>query len=274
VKLLALDFDGVISDSAPEAFVVALRTYVAIRPAASARIRAACEEVDALLRAGADASAARERIVASEPYAPFVDAMPLGNRAEDFGFELAAIDARTPLPDQAAYDHHKRALLGAEPTFARDFHARFYRERDAFAASAPAAWLGLLGPYPEFVELLRRRRGRRRLGIATAKDRGAIDRLLAAYAIDDLFEPQLVLDKDTGTSKRAHLEALRARTGADFGDITFVDDKLNHLEDVAPLGVRCALAAWGYNAERERARASALGFAVCDLADADRILFA
>ena len=48
---------------------------------------------------------------------------------------------------------------------------------------------------------------------------------------------------------------------------------MNHLEDVAPLGVRCALAAWGYNSERERARARALGFAVCDLAGAEAALF-
>ena len=33
--LLALDFDGVISDSAPEAFVVALRTWVALREGTS-----------------------------------------------------------------------------------------------------------------------------------------------------------------------------------------------------------------------------------------------
>jgi hypothetical protein len=32
VRLLALDFDGVISDSAPEAFLVALRTWRMLRP--------------------------------------------------------------------------------------------------------------------------------------------------------------------------------------------------------------------------------------------------
>ena len=32
MRLLALDFDGVISDSAPEAFLVALRTFDTLRP--------------------------------------------------------------------------------------------------------------------------------------------------------------------------------------------------------------------------------------------------
>jgi hypothetical protein len=42
---------------------------------------------------------------------------------------------------------------------------------------------------------------------------------------------------------------------------------------VAPLGVRCALAAWGYNGERELRHARARGYLVCTLDDVDRQLF-
>jgi hypothetical protein len=52
-----------------------------------------------------------------------------------------------------------------------------------------------------------------------------------------------------------------------------VDDKLNHLEAVAPLGVRCALAAWGYNGPREHAAAAERGFLVCTLEDVEGKLF-
>ena len=55
--------------------------------------------------------------------------------------------------------------------------------------------------------------------------------------------------------------------------MTFVDDKLNHLEAVAPLGVRCALAAWGYNGPREQDAARRSGFLVCDLDDVEGKLF-
>ncbi|MCA9511879.1 MAG: HAD family hydrolase [Myxococcales bacterium] len=271
MPVLALDFDGVISDSATEAFFVALRTYVALRPGASASLRETLAGVEAAWAEGG--RAARARVAASELYGAFVDAMPLGNRAEDFGVELAAFDRGLALPSQEAYDAHARALADEDPSFFERFHGRFYAERDALAAADPDGWVGLLGPYPELVALLRRRAGARTLAIATAKDRPAVERLLAAYGIADLFPPALVLDKEAGRSKRAHLAALRERTGAAFSDVTFVDDKVNHLEDVAPLGVRCALAAWGYNSERERARARALGFAVCDLAGAEAALF-
>jgi len=258
VKVLALDFDGVISDSGPEAFVVALRTYAELRPGSVLAV---------------PGNLGRESILASSLYQVFVDAMPLGNRAEDFGVVLAAIAAGETLASQAAYDAFKMEVVAAEPTFLDDFHVCFYAQRDSFAAADLRSWHALLGPYPEFVALLRRRRGDAELAIATAKDRPAVGRLLTAYGIEGLFPADRILDKDTGTSKCAHLEALRDRTGVSFDEITFVDDKVNHLEDVAGLGVRCALAAWGYNGAREQERAASLGYLVCGLDDAERLLF-
>ncbi len=53
-----------------------------------------------------------------------------------------------------------------------------------------------------------------------------------------------------------------------------MDDKVNHLESVAPLGVRCGLAAWGYNGPREHRRALECGYQVLTLEDAEDQLFA
>jgi hypothetical protein len=60
--------------------------------------------------------------------------------------------------------------------------------------------------------------------------------------------------------------------GVPFEDITFVDDKLNHLIRVAPLGVRPVLAGWGHNTEREHSQARSRGFAIATLEDAEVIL--
>ena len=97
--------------------------------------------------------------------------------------------------------------------------------------------------------------------------------LLSHHGMADLFAEQLVLDKEAGLAKTAHLALIQVRTGASFQNITFVDDKLNHLTSVAPLGVRCVLAAWGYNGERERSLARAIGFAVCTVTDLEGLLF-
>ncbi len=247
MKVLVLDFDGVIFDSAREAFRVALDTYTEMTSGS---------RLPALEKEGL--------------YARFLEIMPLGNRAEDYAVALLALEAERELADQAAYDDFKAKQ--AAP-WLRDFHKRFYRIRHTFAADDPEAWRALLRPYAAFVDVLRRRAGQATFAIATAKDRASVRKLLRSYGIDDLFAGDLVLDKETGVSKAAHLAHLHDRLGADYGEMTFVDDKVNHLDSVAPLGVRCVLAAWGYNGEREHHLARARGYRVCGLDDVEASLF-
>lgn len=246
MKLLALDFDGVISDSARECFVVALRTYRALCPG----------------------SVRREE---PELYAGFVENMPLGNRAEDFGVVLRALEEGAALPDQAAYDAFRDAL---DPAWLRSFHRHFYRVRGELAEGDRAGWLALMAPYPGLLAVLRRRAGDAALAIATAKDRHSVRLLLEAWGAADLFPEDSVLDKETGVSKVAHLEHLQERLGLPFAEISFVDDKVNHLDAVAGLGVRCGLASWGYNGPREEALARERGYLVLTLEDVEAKLYA
>lgn len=262
MRVLALDFDGVISDSAPEAFAVALDTYLELE--SGSRLEGERARVTGGTGWSLDA------IRASSLYRDFVTAMPLGNRAEDFGVVLRALDADRPLPDQAAYDSVRAEVA---PDWLDRFHQRFYERRRVFADDDPKRWRSLLAPYPLFVDLIRRRSNAVVLAIVTAKDRPSVERLLTDYGIADLFPPDRVLDKETGVHKTAHLNALAERLGVGFGDITFVDDKVNHLEGAADLGVRCALAAWGYNGEREWELARRRGFLVCHATDAESRLF-
>jgi phosphoglycolate phosphatase-like HAD superfamily hydrolase len=249
VKVLALDFDGVICDSAREAFIVAVRTFAETFP--EHPLGPAAEE-------------------SGELFAGFVESMPLGNRAEDYAVILAALATRRPLPDQAAYDAFYASLARER---LRAFHKRFYGVRAAWAERDRAGWLAHLAPYPGLFALLRRRAGDVRLAIATAKDRHSVRAILAAYGADDLFADGFVLDKDAGEKKRTHVAQLAARAGCAPAEVTFVDDKVNHLEDVAALGARCVLAAWGYNGARERRLAAAHGFLVCSLDDFERRVF-
>lgn len=247
MKLLALDFDGVVADSAREAFVVARRTYLDLRPGSA-------------LRAADEAALWRS----------FLALMPLGNRAEDYAAALAAIEAGAELHDQAAYDGWREAQ---DPGWLRAFHQRFYRVRTALSDEDRAGWLAMLRPYPALLAILRRRAGECSFAIASAKDRRSVAMLLSYYGVDDLFPPDLIVDKEAGVTKDLHLRALAARRGLDFPEITFVDDKVNHLDVVARLGVRCALAAWGYNGPREHRLARAHGHLLCTLEDVEARLF-
>lgn len=245
MKALVLDFDGVIADSARESFAVALATYRDLRPGSGLK---------------------RDE----GTYRAFVDLMPLGNRAEDYGVILAAIESKAALTDQREYDAFRES---ENPDWLLRYHRRFYEIREAMARTDPAGWRALMPPYPAFVDLLKRRAGEAPYALATAKDRASVGSLLEDYGIADLFAPDLVMDKETGTRMAAHLEALHDRLGVEWSAITFVDDKVNHLDAVAPLGVRCALAGWGYNGSREWTLAWQRGYVVASLENAERTIF-
>lgn len=259
MRALALDFDGVISDSAAEAFAVSLPTYVAARP------------VDRWTRLASSVQVLSRAELEREPlYRAFVDGMPLGNRAEDFGVVLHALERGLPLDDQAAYD---QVRLDVGEAFCDDYHERFYAERIAFRTRAPDRWRGLMAPYSAFLGVLRARAEDAVLAVATAKDRESVDLLLEAYGVADLFAPACIFDKGAGPDKRSHLTLLAESLGLEFPEITFVDDKVNHLDSVSRLGVRCALASWGFNGERERRLAEERGYLVLDLAHVEDQLF-
>ena len=60
---------------------------------------------------------------------------------------------------------------------------------------------------------------------------------------------------------------------AEYPEITFVDDKLNHLVKVSHLGVRPVLAGWGFNTHREHSLAREQGIEVAGLGSVDTVLF-
>lgn len=262
MHVLALDFDGVISDSAPEAFVVALRTFAALSPGTALATEAA--------RFAGHRAPSLAQVRSSGLFADFLELMPLGNRAEDYGVVLSALARGCAVPDQAAYD----ALRDAhDANSLRSFHTRFYSVRDHLSEADPDCWRRLMAPYPAFLRVIERRAADAELAIATAKDRRSVEALLRLYGIESLFAGDRILDKETGEAKTAHMRQLRRQFGVEFREITFVDDKLNHLDSVAALGVRCALAAWGYNGEREIRLARERGYRVCRLDDVEQKLF-
>ncbi len=262
LRLLVLDFDGVISDSAPESFLVALLTYIKMNEGSRFGDRRAALESEPL--------PTPSRVAEDPLYASFLDLMPLGNRAEDFAINLSALEASRLLVNQADYDAFRSEL---DEDWLQEFHRRFYENRTALSRRDPTGWRRMMGPYPSFLEVLHRRAGDALLAIATAKDAETVDALIRDYGIETLFPRERVLDKETGVHKDAHLRQLHETVGVAYDEMLFVDDKVNHLDKVAGLGVRCALAAWGYNGEREVALACQRGYRVCTLENAEVQLF-
>jgi len=246
---LALDFDGVICDSAAEIRATALDAWAGLFPASdlSPRMQHNPRMNDELTRL-----------------------IPLGNRAEDFGVALHILDESMQVSNQSDYDR-VRCSLGR--TWLERFHRAFYAARHRRREAAPQSWFDLHTTYEPFVEVLRRRHGEVPFAIVTAKDRTSVAMLLEQFGCSTLFPPDLILDKQTGVRKTAHLKALAERLRISVATITFVDDKVNHLAATAPLGIRPVLAGWGHNTRREHDEARAAGFAVAQLDTAETVIF-
>jgi phosphoglycolate phosphatase-like HAD superfamily hydrolase len=262
MSILALDFDGVICNGSHEVFVVGLQTYVDLVP------RSAMAGHLQHLLAVTPLSSYR---FDSDPLLRAFDKLtPLGNRAEDFGAAIMSLDQGIVIDSQEAYD----VFLAEQDTeWLSAYHQRFYENRASLSTRDLAEWLRLMSPYESFLELLRRYAPNVTMAIATAKDGRSVRLLLEEFGISDLFPPQLLLDKDVGVRKTVHLQQLARLLSAECSEITFVDDKVNHLQRVAPLGVRCVLAAWGYNDEREHRLARRHGFEIATLQSAEEIIF-
>lgn len=260
MRALALDFDGVLCDSAREVFTIAVRTYARLHPGSAV--------VEATLSEPRPEDASIDLSPAAT-YADFRQLMPLGRRSEDFGVALHAMELGLELDDQEAWDGFHRLLA---PEWLRAFHLAFYETRDRLRTGDTARWLALYDCYPGLAPFLRRAAGHVALAVVTARDAASVDVLLEHLGIADLIPRRLRLDKETGIHKTEHLTALAERLGVGFEEITFIDDRVNQLERVAPLGVRPVLAGWGHNTPREHARAAALGFTVARLDSLDQVL--
>jgi phosphoglycolate phosphatase-like HAD superfamily hydrolase len=259
---LALDFDGVICNSLREVLVVALEAYERI--ADDPRL---VQEV----RTRRGGRSWFDYPIEDDPvFAPFVELLPLGNRAEDFGIACLAIESGRVPSTQHEYD----ALFDTvEEGWRRLYHDLFYDQRERLRDADLEGWMALHRDYPPITELLQRRSGDVELAIATAKDGRSVRLVLDRFGLGSLFPPDRLLDKDLGRSKAVHLQELAGRLAVDPDSITFVDDKVNHLVSVAPLGVRPVLAEWGYNGDRERRIAADHGFSIATLDTVEAILF-
>ena len=125
MTVLALDFDGVLCNSVPETFAPGVQTYsdFVLDSQLVQRINA---------RLGPWPWSKAE--IATDPdFARFEPLLPLGNRAEDFGVALLAMDLEVEVTDQRAYDDLYGSL---KKQWLSDFHTRFYENRAVLRSAA------------------------------------------------------------------------------------------------------------------------------------------
>lgn len=230
--LLALDFDGVVWDSAGECYHTALDAY------------------DELYGVRPEVSAER-----------FREARWLARTGHDFGVILQ-IQMKQPQVNWEEFSKGEFALIkDSQPEFCERFNEVFYRLRSVKRDSDFEGWASSQRPYPEFVSqvpALIEAFGQ--VAIATTKDEASARKLLASADFD--FP---ILGKEFSTDKALQMAELQRRFSVQPDRIVFVDDLIDNLERVRTTGARVALADWGYNVPAERQHAVQQGIPVVGL---------
>ncbi len=250
--VLTFDFDGVLSDSLLEAYLLTWNLAGRVDPELAYQLDQAptIDTIHAFRRSHSGHYEATEKII------------PFGNRCEDFLIVQKAVHQEARINSQAEFDSFK---LTVNKQLQDTFHKQFYVLRYELAASHRQQWLALNGAYPGVIEAIPALAQKFRLAVATSKDHQTVIGLLQSWGLLELFGEEHVLDKSAGPSKRAHLDTLRQRFGCRFEEMTFIDDKISHLLDCADLGVRLMMSGWGYNGPLEHAQAASHGIKILTL---------
>ena len=235
LNVFALDFDGVLCDSAGECAVTAWRAGARIWP----------EWRESEPPAAFQARFVRLRPVVETGY----QMIPLMRLISDGVGDDAIWAGFLPLCD---------ALMSADRLSREQLVALFGRTRDEWIAQNSADWLSRHRFYPGVVARLREALVSHPVYILTTKQERFTRQLLDAGGVRMPRERIWGLERNLGKGRM--LELMMAEPSLRGGRIHFVEDRLETLIDVAKNpaldGVSLYLADWGFNTpvQREQAR--------------------
>lgn len=215
LRLLCLDFDGVICNSLDECMLITFNTYFNARHVS----------LDALPPAYCEMFR-RHRYLVRDPGEYYL----LANWYEH---------------GEAADSSSFGELRHREASACQAFKPKFFAARRIFRSGQPQAWLALHPPYKEAVDFLRRNHVP--VCIVTTKDEESVKLLLREYGV--LHWVDRVYGQEALTRLGGKANAIRdacRQAGIDAAEVRYLDDHLQHLADVRATGVGLWYATWGY----------------------------
>lgn len=235
--IYALDFDGVICDSAVETAITGWKAAATIwndmPEVAPNSVIAHFREVRPIIETGYEAILV-------------IRLLHLGETTESiYG---------------GRYADQSRLLLQQARLTIDDLKKLFGETRDRWISADMADWIAMNPLYPGMVEKLRRLGQRHTWYVITTKQERFVKNILQANAIELVDERIFGLDRNM--SKLEVLNGLRAQyPGA---TIHFVEDRLPALQSVQKYpelaDVKLSFALWGYNTVEDKAIAAQQGF--------------
>lgn len=234
-NILALDFDGVISDSIRECFVVSNNAYAEF---AGGIMVDDFDQLD------------KNHVIESRRLRNFI------RSGEDYVYINHAIKLGANIQNQADFDGFCAQHAGLRDTFYR----LFYKVRTDLSENSPGLWVRLNPLYDGMQAFLADYEHKENLYIITTKRFSFVDKILH---INHIFLPgDNKFTADKVRTKRVIIDEVLKKNTIPPRHFYFVDDQVDTLLKVQELGIHIFLAGWGYNNQEQRQRAQDAGIEV------------
>lgn len=243
MKILALDFDGVIVNSINDALVTSFNTYVKFYKYTELFGGKRIELNNFKEMPNKFPDEAKK----------FKELKVYAGCADEFVGIFMAIDENVKIKNQKEFDEFKESIPEEKK---KEFSKAFYEERYALQKDM-SSWNKLTLPFEKIIDGVKKLIKKNKICFITNKDKRTIIMLFKRFGIK--LGPDVIWDKDAGIDKAEKLIKLADKFKTKPKDILFVEDILAHLLKVKPLGITCFLATWGVNNKKQRKEAQEKG---------------
>ncbi|MDL2123259.1 MAG: hypothetical protein LWX51_09270 [Deltaproteobacteria bacterium] len=242
MKILALDFDGVICNSLLECLINSYNSFNIVGETLAKRLykleQIAQTEVETFRRF-------RPLVrVAKEYYALWL----LIRKHQ-------SIDPRKSIREQARVTDHKL----------EEFNSIFYAERKVWLDKDAKSWFRYNPLYDGMKKALFKILDKENVFIVSSKNAWAIKAILGYNEMS--VADGKILGSDSGMDKDALFHQLSQRHSIRFSNIIFLDDNLSNLLTAKDMGISVFFASWGYSMESEKKQIYEMGIPAVALED-------
>ncbi len=245
MKILALDFDGVIVDSVLDSLFVGHNTYLRLYG------REVKKNFGGELFTFENWEKIKRNYQKEIKY--YRTLRPYIRGATDYGLIQKLMEEKKVIESQEEFDNYRNSV---DFDF-EDYEKEFYKERERLQNIDYRAWFNLEPPYPKIIQGMKKLLEEEiKIVIATSNRRKAITKSFTPEYFGFTIDPKDILDKRFGEDKSEQMRHIVKFYKVNFEDIYFVDDQVSHLIQTRPLGIKVILAGWSYatEAQKEEAR--------------------
>ncbi|MDP2945131.1 MAG: HAD family hydrolase [Atribacterota bacterium] len=244
MKILALDFDGVIVDSVLDSLFVGHNAYLRLYGPGEKKYFGG--ELFNFENWEKVKKQYQEEIKYYRTLRPYI------RGATDYGLIQKLIEENKFVKNQEEFDNYRKAV---EFDF-EAYEKEFYKERERLQNMNYRAWFNLEPPYPKVIEEIKKLLEEGiKIVIASSNRRKAIAKSFTPEYFGFTIGPEDILDKRYGEDKSEQMKQIVKLYNVKFEEIYFVDDQVNHLIQTRLLGVKVLLAGWSYATKAQKEEA-------------------